>query len=240
MTTTGRTHWLAKDCGWWRRSRIIKLGLEFGAEGPAVIDWLSCEAKAQNDGGWVKTGYLSLERGCFVAEDRARHVVSQAVTLGVLDDYEEDGDVFICRISGWKTDQEKAHAADRQADYRARKAAKSDETSTSSNGLSHPVTDCPPTGQDRTEQNSPLDPPQAGDTAPKKPLGKRGRDLDAYWQQINTWAAQHFPGCHPNGIASIVGAVHAEGRTATPQTVREFAETHPNFAHLLEREEAAA
>lgn len=152
MATSGRTHWLAKDSGWWRRERIVRLGLEFGAAGPAIIDWLSCEAKAQNDGGWVKTGYAALSRGAFVDEEVARNAVSRSVTLGLLDEHDVTGDLFMCRISGWKSDQEKAHAADRQADYRARKAANSEEPDAVSNGSSRSVTKCPPTGQDRTEE----------------------------------------------------------------------------------------
>ena len=77
----GRTHWWAKDSAWWRREWIVELGEEFGAEGPAVIDWLACEAKAQNDGGFVKAGRKSVARGCFVPAETVSHVLSRSVSL---------------------------------------------------------------------------------------------------------------------------------------------------------------
>ena len=242
MSTTGRTYWWAKDSAWWRRERIVELGEEFGADGPAVIDWLCCEAKAQNDGGRVKTGVRSISRGSFVDPVTVGHVVSRSVTLGLLDDYEPASGRFVCRISGWKADQERALATSRKAAERERKAQEtrdSEPVVTVSHGQSRSVTECPPTGQDRTEEQNPPNPPGGTDEAPHKPGGKRGRDLDAYWQQMNAWAEQHFPGCLPKSVAMVVGAIHAEGRTATPDVVREFASIHHNFASLLESEVAA-
>jgi hypothetical protein len=110
--TGGRTIWWAKDSGWWRRERIVELGEEFGADGPAVIDWLSCEAKVQNDGGVVKTGTRSISRGCFVPLVTVCHVLSRSVTLSLLDDYEEAGNVITCRISGWKADDARGRDTD--------------------------------------------------------------------------------------------------------------------------------
>lgn len=129
----GRTIWWGKDCAWWEREAVVALGEEFGAEGPAILDWLSCKAKAQNDGGYVKAGFRSVARGCFIGElVTVSHVLSRAVTLGSLDDYEESGVTFTCRISGWKADQARAGAAVRKA--------KSREFSDASHALSHPVT----------------------------------------------------------------------------------------------------
>lgn len=121
--TAGRTVWWPKDSAWWRRERVVELGEELGAEGPAVIDFLSCEAAAQNDGGRVKTGYRSVARGCFVELVTVRHVVSRAVTLGVLDDFEEGGNTFVCRMSGWQEDNARGKAAARQAAARGRREA---------------------------------------------------------------------------------------------------------------------
>jgi hypothetical protein len=129
----GRTIWWGKDCAWWEREAVVALGEEFGAEGPAILDWLSCKAKAQNDGGYVKAGFRSVARGCFIAElVTVSHVLSRAVTLGSLDDYEESGVTFTCRISGWKADQARAGAAVRKA--------KSREFLDAGHALSRPVT----------------------------------------------------------------------------------------------------
>jgi hypothetical protein len=118
--TGGRTVWWPKDSAWWRREHIVELGEEFGADGPAVLDWLSCEAKAQNDGGRVKTGYKSIARGCFVDLVTVRHAVSRAVQLGALDDFEEQKTRFEARISGWSKDNERGRASLRQQDARTR------------------------------------------------------------------------------------------------------------------------
>lgn len=116
-----------KDSAWWRRERIVELGEEFGAAGPAVIDWLSCEAKVQDDGGRVKSGLRSVARGCFVDVDVARHVLSRArsVTVGLIEDYVEDGTRFECRLSGWSADNARGGAALRQRASRERRASES-------------------------------------------------------------------------------------------------------------------
>lgn len=157
---SGRTVWRAKDSAWWRRERIVELGEEFGAEGPAVIDWLECEAKAQNDGGLVKAGVRSVSRGCFVDAVTVGHVLSRSVTLGLLDEFVEDSRTFTCRISGWQEDQDKAQATARKARQRARDddadpAVEPNEPvgqTVTQRDMSRPVTECPPTRQDKTEQ----------------------------------------------------------------------------------------
>lgn len=150
MTTDGRTNWWAKDAAWWRRELVVALGMEFGAEGPAVIDWLSCEAKAQNDGGTVKAGYRTTARGSFVDLERVRAIVSRSVTLSLLDDFAEDGDRFTCRISGWQRDQERGKAAARKAASRSGKPKAESESRPVTVGHAES-----PTGQDREPYGSP-------------------------------------------------------------------------------------
>lgn len=145
--TDGRTFWWAKDSGWWRREMIVELGEEFGAAGPAVIDWLSCEAKAQNCGGWVKSGPRAVARGCFVEIVTVRDVLLRAVTLGVLDDFGEETGRFSCRISGWQGDQERVAHALRQARYRDKQRDSAAEV-TVGDGPRRSVTN---TEQNRTE-----------------------------------------------------------------------------------------
>jgi hypothetical protein len=139
MATDGRTIWWAKDVGWWHRERIIDLGEEFGADGPAVIDWLSGEAKAQNDGGRVKSGVKAISRGCFVDVVTVGHVLSRSVTLGLLDDFEGSDGLFTCRISGWQGDQNRGRAAFRQANKRARDGSTEPDPPPDDGG--HSVTD---------------------------------------------------------------------------------------------------
>jgi hypothetical protein len=110
--TDGRTVWWSKDAAWWRRERIVELAEEFGAEGPAVIDWLSCEAKAENHGGRVRTGFRSMTRGAFISSvELTRTIVLRAAEIGLLDDIEERGPEFSCRVVRWREDQAAGCAA---------------------------------------------------------------------------------------------------------------------------------
>lgn len=144
---SGRTVWLAKDAGWWRRGRIVDLGAEFGPAGPAVIDWLECEAKAQNDGGLVKSSASAIAHGIFTDAVTVGHVLSRAVTLGLLTGFEEGVGHFEAQIAWWKADQERALATTRKA----RSRAKSDATVTVGHAESQNVT---LTGQDRSREEA--------------------------------------------------------------------------------------
>jgi hypothetical protein len=153
--TDGRTVWLAKDSAWWRRERIVELGERFGPAGPAVVDWLACEAKAQNDGGEVKAGYRTLARGCFLKDAKdAQRIVEFAVEIGALDELKESGKrTFTCRVSGWHSEQERARSAERQAAWRGRGVTDRYGV-TGHNAASRAAEKCPPTGQDRTVNSS--------------------------------------------------------------------------------------
>ena len=107
----GRTVWLAKDAAWWRREAVIEMLEEVGPVGPAVVDWLACEAKAQNQGGMVKAGYRAIAHGLFIELSTVCPLVSLGVRVGLLDDFEEDGRTFTCRISGWESEQGRASGA---------------------------------------------------------------------------------------------------------------------------------
>jgi hypothetical protein len=163
--TDGRTIWWSKDARWWAREGIVELADEFGADGPAVIDYLCGEAKLQNDAGQVKAGVKSVSRGCFVDVVTVGHVLSRAVALGVLDDMDLVDGRFTCRISGWAQDQDRGSAAFRKARQRARDSAQESEITpentpgqtVTSHGESRSVTVGHAeshTGQDRTEETS--------------------------------------------------------------------------------------
>lgn len=124
MSVSGRTVWWMKDCAWWRREVVVELGEEFGPVGPAVMDWLSSEAKQQSvNDGYVKTGYRALGRGVFTNDvDVVRSVVARAVELEALKDFEETGRTFTCRISGFTRDQERALATTRKQRQRDRES----------------------------------------------------------------------------------------------------------------------
>ena len=163
---SGRTHWRPKDAAWWRRARIVEVGLEFGPAAAAIQDWLECEATAQRDSGWVKAGYVAIAHGsCFGHLDvvQVRPVVSALVRVGLLDDFEEHGPTFTCRISGWHQDVELPLEAARKAASRAARKAviahpepdSDDGRSGTGRDVSGSVRERPPmspTGHDITEE----------------------------------------------------------------------------------------
>jgi uncharacterized phage protein (TIGR02220 family) len=196
----GRTHWQSKDIAWWRREWIVQLGEEFGADGPAVIDWLECEAKAQNDRGFVKAGPRTVSRGCFVEPDVVVQVIELAREIGLLVDYEESKGRFTCRIVWYEADQRRAAAAGRKADQRAREAAAEvesvdepgsavdtgdpDADVTPSHAKSRSVTESHLTGENRTGEH------QQRPKSTVEPRLDRGAqhgqqvsELFAYWQE---------------------------------------------------------
>lgn len=202
----GRTVWWPKDTGWWRREYVVELGEEFGASGPAVLDWLSCEAKLQNDGGRVKSGIKSVARGCFVDVVTVGHALSRLSQLGALDDFKEDRGRFTCRISGWKADNSRALAAARKQEERARKAAE--------NGLVEPKS-AAVTQRDmsrsvtlrhapsRSSQNVTLREEKRREELlppPTPPKGERQRELNEWEQKWQIWAAREFPGLSEKAV----------------------------------------
>jgi hypothetical protein len=156
VSPDGRTFWLAKDSGWWRRELIVLLGQEFGATGPAVIDWLSCEARAQNDDGRVMAGYATCSAGCFTGDVPLRPLLSRAVSLGLLDDFQEVGEHrFTCRISGWSKDQPKGQAALKKAQQRSKTGSTEPKPASGQKGTegdSVPV--CPPREEEEKNRSS--------------------------------------------------------------------------------------
>lgn len=178
MSGEGRTVWQAQDAAWWRRERIVLLGQEFGSEGPAVANWLECEAKAQNAGGLVKAGYATAAHGTFIegGAARAREIVSYAVEIGFLEDFEEGERTFTATIAAYSADQGKGRAATRKADQRDRdqegQDVTDDDESRSVTGSHAPVSE---TGQERTEEKNTSPASESpGNIAPR---------LFAYWQQ---------------------------------------------------------
>lgn len=167
MSTSGRSYFWGKDAGWWRRRRNVVLLREFGVAGPAVIDWLSCEAKAQHlpgsKAGYVKTGVESIADALRLDDEEVRAILSRSVTLLALDDYEEHDDLFTCRVSGWADDQKRMQDAMRQQAKRDRdKTETPDEHGESdvaddvaSHAASRSVTERhanPPRGEERREE----------------------------------------------------------------------------------------
>lgn len=200
---SGLTTWWAKDSAWWRRERVVELGLEFGAPGPAVLDWLTCEADAQRDGGRVMAGYRTIAHGAFVPDVQVRPIVSACVRLGLLDEFVSvdggDGaaaERFTCRISGWKRDQDRIHDRMRKRAQRAAQGEESPQTP------GNPPPDTPGPGRTRpgvsgdvrAVPGSHVNPtPPLNDNPPSPPKGGRRRDQVAYEDELRSWARGLLP-----------------------------------------------
>lgn len=148
--SNGRTFYLPKDVGWWRRENVVVLADEFGPVGPAVVDWLFCEAGAQRAaadraeraeyGGQVKSGVNAVKRGIGADDvDQVRDVIERAAQVGALDDLEWlDDRRFVCRVSGWRSDVERVLTRE---DARQRKRRQRDRER---HATSHPSRDVTP------------------------------------------------------------------------------------------------
>lgn len=175
----GRTIWRARDTHWREREWIVILGEEFGAAGPAVIDYLEDQAKIQNDGGRVKSGPRAVARGAFVDSVTVGHVLSRAVTLGLLVDYRESNGRFVCTIAWFAADQGKGLAANRKQRQRSGATVKPDDPAP----LSRSVTQshAPSRGVTNTVQNS------TDTSATQKNITAELRsavvEVFAYWQE---------------------------------------------------------
>ena len=124
MTTDGRTYWWACDAAWYDRERVADLTLMFGPTGAASLHWLCCHAKMLNDGGAVKTGYSAVTKGIGGVLADVTSAVRYAAEIGALDDFQEDGKRFACRISGWENDQSKGGKAMQNARAHAAKVSR--------------------------------------------------------------------------------------------------------------------
>jgi hypothetical protein len=140
-----------------------------------VIDYLSCEAKAQNNGGRVRFGYRAVARGCFVDNaERVAEIVADASTAGLLDDLEQQDRVLTARVSGWRAEQTPAKAALRQQRHRD---GVRDGPLRSVTERAKPS----PTGQDRTVGSS--SPNGSELVEPRPDDAGTISELFAYWQQ---------------------------------------------------------
>lgn len=136
----GRTIWYSEDASYVHRGRIVMLVQEMGGLVLATMMVLRGEAKLQNDGGRVLSGFPTVSRNGGLNDlALTRHIVERAAVIGELDDLEILDEVrFRCRISGWAADQERAATAERVRRHRA------------SNGVKRSVT---VGNEDHTEQN---------------------------------------------------------------------------------------
>jgi hypothetical protein len=193
--TTGRTIWQAQDCAWWTRERVTELGEEFGPAGPAVANWLECQAKLQNSGGKVKAGYRAIARGAFLEDgaDQAERIVRFAVAIEFLTGFEEGSRTFVATVAAFKSDQSRGRDTITKGDRRTGEPTVASEESprtTPDNPGQGPT--CPTSprerrGEERTEETNnkaasqPVEPARLDDARQRLQAATVTRIFE-YWQ----------------------------------------------------------
>ncbi len=85
----------------------------------------------------------------------------------------------------------------------------------------------PASRPDPTRPSSTPQPPQAGESFPQRPSGRRGRE-QARWQDVVAgWAGHHFPGAPPSKVAAAADHLRGRGIEPTPDALRELGERSP-------------
>jgi hypothetical protein len=69
-------------------------------------------------------------------------------------------------------------------------------------------------------------PPQAGETAPSRPVGKRQRDVERYETALAEFAARHFPGVPAGLVAHMASALRLKRIEPTAEVLRPLIEQH--------------
>lgn len=167
--TEGRTYWYAEDATYLSRALVIELGDEFGPAVVGVLQSIKSHAKLQNDGGRVKTGLATVNRESFAGDSGlCRRIIERAAEIGVLDELEwSDERRFKCRVSGWEADQGKGYETVRKRWQRDAQDPSDNTDPPCPDPRDKPghgpetgdgVTASPPTGQDRTVNNSHVEP----------------------------------------------------------------------------------
>lgn len=193
----GRIIWRPRDCGYLSREWIVELGEEFGPAGPLIIEHLEDQAKLQNDGGRVKTGPRSVARACFVDVVTVGHVVSHAVTLGLLVDYEERQGRFECVIAWFGADNRRGMDAKRKANQRARQSVDTgdpDPVVTVGHDQSRPVTECPLKREERREEQLPA--ANAAGKAAAPPLDDHVDEIDQEAERLTQLLSDEVRAAH--------------------------------------------
>lgn len=168
-----------------------------------------------------------------VSERAAAGAVSKLRALGVLLPDDELGCEFVHDFDDWNPAPKRDSTnAERQRRYRERQARRNTQRNGTRNGDVTAGNDGEVEGKG---MNYPPNPPRGEQQLPPvKPSGNRQSDHAAYRAQLAEWTAQHFPGCQPSAIAGLIGWVESRGIEPTVDALREFAESAPNFAHVLE------
>ena len=93
-----------KDVGWHRQETVVVLGEEFGAAGPMILDWLTCNVSSV---GVVDAAWSEIATGTFVGREIVERVVEHLALQGDLEVLADDGDRLQCqmrdvRIKSWR------------------------------------------------------------------------------------------------------------------------------------------
>jgi hypothetical protein len=117
------------DGGWFERDYVAALILEHRALGPAVMLYLACLACTHGgyEDGFVNTGRNAISLALNADASEVEQVIATARDLGLLDDFEGTPARFEARISGWRSDRDRAGRLNARDSARERKRRERDK-----------------------------------------------------------------------------------------------------------------
>lgn len=117
------------DGGWFARDYVAALILDHGALGPAVMLYLACLACTHGgyETGIVNSGRNALALALRASQADVEAVIASAREGGLLDDFDGTPARFVARISGWRSDRDRAGRLNAREKARDRKRRERDK-----------------------------------------------------------------------------------------------------------------
>ena len=113
--------WFARDTGYTADPKVQALGDEHGPGGPLAVEEMMALAKLNGNCGSLTVSYASLARRAFITPAKAKRVVADANSAGIIEVAEQDSKGFAARLLKWSRWQPKdPTGAERKARLRER------------------------------------------------------------------------------------------------------------------------
>lgn len=93
--------WFARDTGFTSDPKIQILGDEYGPGGPLAVEEMLALAKLNNNGGSLSISYASLARRAFIPQAKAKRIVADAASTGIIEVVEQDSKAFTALFPRW-------------------------------------------------------------------------------------------------------------------------------------------
>jgi hypothetical protein len=117
--------WFARDTGFTSDPKVQALGDEHGPGGPLAVEEMMALAMLKDNCGSMEVSYSSLARRAFITPVKARAIVADAHSAGIVEVTEQTVKGFAARFVKWSSWQRKdPTGAARKAAMRSRSTAR--------------------------------------------------------------------------------------------------------------------